>query len=663
MNPKQRISDLIQEIEKHNFNYYIKDSPVISDYEYDLLLKELQQIESAHPELITPSSPTQRVGAKPSDGFASITHSIPMLSLSNAMSKEEIIQFDDQIKKNLGENIEYVAEPKLDGVAIEVVYQDGNLTFGSTRGDGITGEDILSNIKTIKTIPLRLYNNHIIPKLLEVRGEVFIKKKDFRKLNQKRERNKEAAFANPRNCASGSLRQLDPTITADRPLTVNFYGLGEIDGVPIKSQIDLINILPKWGLPVNPLVKKGAGIDFMLSYYNDIEDLRQNLDYDIDGVVFKVNSFQLQEQLGSRSRSPRWAIAGKLKAEQGTTVINDIITNVGRTGAITPVAKLDPVSVGGVTISNATLHNQDEINRKDVRVGDTILIQRAGDVIPEVVKVIQEKRPLGTAPYTLPKYCPSCQSILKKIKGEAVLRCQNSYNCSDQQKASIIHFVSKNCMDIDGFGDKLVIQLIENNKIQNIADIFYLTFDDLINMDRMADKSVNNILESINQSKKTNLWRFINGLGIKNIGENASKLLEKNFKSLKNIMKLNFNNLIEINEFGDVMAQSIVDFFNNEYEAKIINKCIEGGIEFIDSPSNEILKGNKFVITGTLVNFKRSEIKNKLELMGATISASVSVKTDYLICGINPGSTKLSKANELNISIIDEQKLIDLIKV
>ena len=663
MELKDRILELIQEIEKHNLHYYIENNPLISDYEYDILLRELESLEKKHPKLIQSNSPTQRVGAKPEEGFSTIEHSIPMLSLSNAMSKDEIIRFDEQVKKALGNNVEYVAEPKLDGVAVEVVYKNGDFAFGSTRGDGVTGEDISSNLKTIKSIPLRLYDGYQIPELLEIRGEVFIKKNDFKKLNETQLKNQDSVFANPRNCASGSLRQLDPNITFKRPLVVNFYGSGVINGLNIESQYDFVNILPQWGLPVNNLIEKGSGLNFLLSYYEKMEKIRQSLDYDIDGVVFKVNSFQAQEILGPRSRSPRWAIAGKLKAEQATTIVNNIITNVGRTGAITPVAKLKPVNVGGVTISNATLHNQDEVDRKDVRIGDTVLIQRAGDVIPEVVKVIKDKRPLETYPYKLPKYCPSCDSILQKNYDEAVLRCQDSTNCPDQQKASIIHFVSKNCMDMDGFGDKMVIQLIKNNRIKNISDIFYLTFDDLIDMDRMAEKSVNNILNSINQSKKTNLWRFIHGLGIKNIGENASKVLDKNFNTIENIINLKFDDLIQINEFGDVMAKSIINFFNKSHNQDMINKCLDAGLVFIKSESSNQLAGNKFVITGTLLKFRRSEIKNKLESLGASVTSSVSSKTNFLLCGENPGETKLKKAQELNVKILSEDELNTLINL
>ena len=664
MSIQNKILDLIKQIEEHNFNYYIQDNPIISDYEYDTLMRELQSLEKENPELILDSSPTQRVGNKPSDKFEPLTHTIPMLSLANAMSKDEIVHFDDQIKRLLKaeQEIEYVAEPKLDGVAIEVVYKNGEFIHGSTRGDGITGEDISSNIKTIKAIPLRLMTHTKVPKLLEVRGEVFIKKKDFSKLNKTRLDNAEAIFANPRNCASGSLRQLDPRITASRPLFVNFYGFGEMDAQEIHSQFEFIKMLPQLGLPANPLIEKGKGVDFLISYYQKMEDIRRELDYEIDGVVFKVNSLSLQNDLGTRSRSPRWAIAGKLKAEQGTTTILNIETSIGRTGAITPVAKLDPVNIGGVTISNATLHNQDEIDRKDVRIGDTVLVQRAGDVIPEVVKVIHEKRPEDTSSYKLPKYCPSCNSNLQKNNDEAVLRCLNIYECPNQQIERIKHFVSKNCMDIDGFGEKLVMQLIEKKLVLKISDIFKLQFDDLANMDRMGEKSAINILDAISDAKQTNMWRFIHGLGIKNIGENASKILEKHFDTMDNLFTVTLDDLTHINEFGDIMAQSFINFFKVEENIKIINECIDRGVIFKkkNATSNE-LAGTKFVITGTLSK-SRNVIKSQLESMGAKIVSAVSNKIDYLLCGENPGSAKFKKAQALDVKIINEKDLDLLIK-
>ena len=664
MSIQNKILDLIKQIEEHNFNYYIQDNPIISDYEYDTLMRELQSLEKENPELILDSSPTQRVGNKPSDKFETLTHTIPMLSLANAMSKDEIVHFDDQIKRLLKaeQEIEYVAEPKLDGVAIEVVYKNGEFIHGSTRGDGITGEDISSNIKTIKAIPLRLMTHTKVPKLLEVRGEVFIKKKDFSKLNKTRLDNAEAIFANPRNCASGSLRQLDPRITASRPLFVNFYGFGEMDAKEIHSQFEFIKMLPQLGLPANPLIEKGKGVGFLISYYQKMEDIRRELDYEIDGVVFKVNSLSLQNDLGTRSRSPRWAIAGKLKAEQGTTTILNIETSIGRTGAITPVAKLDPVNIGGVTISNATLHNQDEIDRKDVRIGDTVLVQRAGDVIPEVVKVIHEKRPEDTSSYKLPKYCPSCNSSLQKNNDEAVLRCLNIYECPNQQIERIKHFVSKNCMDIDGFGEKLVMQLIEKKLVLKISDIFKLQFDDLANMDRMGEKSAINILDAISDAKQTNMWRFIHGLGIKNIGENASKILEKHFDTMDNLFTVTLDDLTHINEFGDIMAQSFVNFFKVEENIKIINECIDSGVIFKpkNTTSNQ-LAGTKLVITGTLSK-SRNTIKSQLESMGAKIVSVVSNKIDYLLCGENPGSAKFKKAQALDVKIINEKDLDLLVK-
>ena len=662
MNIKNKILYLINEIEEHNLNYYIKDNPTISDYEYDLLLRELELLEKQYPNFIQDSSPTQRVGASPNQEFGTIKHSVPMLSLSNAMSDSELIQFDEQVKKILktNDNIEYVAEPKLDGVAIEVVYKNGIFMHGSTRGNGILGEDISSNIKTIKSIPLRLFNNSNPPDLLELRGEVFIKKSKFKKLNDDRSGDGQNIFANARNCASGSLRQLDSKITSSRPLDVNFYGCGSVVGYEFESQHSFINKIPDWGLPVNSLIKKGSGIDFILSYYKDMENIRQSLDYDIDGVVFKVNPFNLQDILGARSRSPRWAIAGKLKAEQATTTILNIYTGVGRTGAITPVAKLEPVNVGGVTISNATLHNQDEINRKDVRIGDKVLIQRAGDVIPEVVKVVNPDRDSRPKRYMLPKECPSCGSKLNRNESEAILRCVNIYECSGQQIGRIIHFVSKNCMDIDGFGEKMVAQLINNKLIKDISDIFYLDKNQLSVMERMGEKSINNLINSIITSKETQLWRFIHGLGIRNIGENTSKILSNRYGKIENLFYLNLDELIQVDEIGDISAESIIDFFNNPHNINIINRCIDAGLIFEKMETiKKDLEGITFAITGTL-NMSRSHMKSKLELLGAKVVSSISSKTNYLICGSNPGQNKINKANHFNIKSITEDDALKI---
>ena len=663
MSAEKKISALVKQIEQHNIAYYVKNDPIISDSEYDLLLRKLENLEKSNPEKILKNSPTQRVGAKPENGFSPIEHTMPMLSLSNAMNEEEIIAFHNKISKVIGNNIEYVAEPKLDGVAVEVVYKNGELVHGSTRGDGYIGEDITSNLKTIKSIPLRLNSQFTCPDLIELRGEVFINKLEFKKLNNKMLINEKNPFANPRNCASGSLRQLDPQITASRPLEINFYGLGTCLGLDIENQFDFIRNLPRLGLPSNDLIKKGSGIDFLIHYYELMEQKRKELNYEIDGVVFKVNSFEQQNILGNRSRSPRWAIAGKLKSEQATTVIEDIVVQVGRTGAITPVAKLKPVKVGGVIIGNATLHNQQEIDRKDIRIGDVVLIHRAGDVIPEVVKVILKRRSSESVRYSLPNYCPSCNSKLHKSDKEAVLRCQNSHDCPKQKNAAVKHFVSKNCMDIEGFGDKLVEQLIEQSKIKNISDIFYLKYDDLITMDRMADRSVNKLINSISKSKNTYLWRFIHGLGIKNIGESASKLLGLHYNSLENILNLKHDDLIKLDEIGDIMAQSIINFFSDESNLKSIHRCIEGGVVFIEPVSNLPLKDEKFTITGTIENYKRSELKKILEEKGARVSSSINSKTNYLICGENPGKKKLSDANKHKIKILSQKELLKLIKL
>ncbi len=663
MNIDKKISQLVKEIEQYNIHYYIKNDPIISDSEYDLLLRQLEKLEELYPEKILVNSPTQRVGAKPEDGFRTIEHTIPMLSLSNAMNEEEIVAFDKQISKIIGNNIEYVAEPKLDGVAVEVVYKNGELVYGSTRGDGYSGEDITSNLKTIKSIPLRLNKQFTCPEIIELRGEVFINKKEFKNLNNQRLKNEKNLFANPRNCASGSLRQLDPKITAGRPLLINFYGLGTYKGLSTDNQFDFIKKLPELGLPSNSLIQKGLGVDFLIYYYDLMEQKRKDLNYEIDGVVFKVNSFEQQNILGNRSRSPRWAIAGKLKSEQATTTIIDIVVQVGRTGAITPVAKLNPVKVGGAIVSNATLHNQQEIDRKDIRIGDTVLIQRAGDVIPEIVKVILSKRSQKSARYLLPTLCPSCKSRLYKTDKEAVLRCKDLYNCPEQKKAAIKHFVSKNCMDIDGFGDRLVEQLIEQSKVDNISDIFHIDYNDLINLERMATKSVNKLINSISKAKNTNLWRFIHGLGIKNIGESASKLLDSKYKTLDNILNINYDDLIKLDEIGDVMAQSIITFFKNENNKKNIYRCLEGGLSFLELQTDGPLKDEKFVITGTINHHKRSEIKKILEAKGARVSSSINSKTNYLICGENPGETKLAKAHKLNVKIIYQQELLSLIKV
>ena len=662
MDTISQIKLLRSTINHHNIQYYVYDDPIISDSEYDKLMQDLLHLEKENPNLITPDSPTQRIGAKPLTEFKSITHKLPMLSLANAMNIDELKEFDKQIKKGLGQekDVEYVAEPKLDGLAVELVYENGILTHGSTRGDGTTGEDITQNLKTIRAIPLVINKNP--PSLLEIRGEVYIGHSDFKKMNKKRLEKNEPPFANPRNCAAGSLRQLDPLITSQRPLRIFCYAPGVIEGIKFESQKEFLNTLPDWGFPVNPHVKIGSGINFLINYYENADQLRQTLEYDIDGVVFKVNSFQNQDELGMRSRSPRWAIAGKLKTQQVTTKILNIEPSVGRTGAITPVARLEPVSVGGVLVSNATLHNQDEINRKDVRIGDTALIQRAGDVIPEVVKIILAKRPPNTEPYVLPTMCPICEKTIHRPKGEVVARCENK-NCPAQIKGQIEHFVSKNCMDIEGFGTKLVEQLVKNELIKNISDIYNLNMEILSNLDRMAEKSAKNILNSIEKSKHTTMARFIHALGIRNVGEHSAKVLEKSFEgNLFLLMNATMESLMKIHEIGDIMAESIHEYFSMHHNIKMIKTCLDAGVYFkkVEKIQPSKYSGKIFVFTGSLEKFTRKNAQDMVESMGARASNSVSSKTNFLIAGPRAGS-KLNKALDLGITVLTEDEFLKLI--
>ena len=659
----RQIQLLRTEINRHNIRYYVHDNPLISDMEYDDLMQELSQLEKENPELITLDSPTQRVGAKPLEEFKSITHRLPMLSLANAMNIDELIEFDTQVKKRLGaeSDVEYVAEPKLDGLAVELVYENGKFNYGSTRGDGTTGENITQNLKTIRAIPLIL--NGDVPSLLEVRGEVYITLNEFTKMNTNRVKKGESPFANPRNCAAGSLRQLNPSITAQRPLRIYCYAPGIIDGTAIKSQKEFLEHLPQWGFPVNPYIQTGKGIDFLIDYYQKAETFRKELEYDIDGVVFKVNSFSQQDELGIRSRSPRWAIAGKLKTQQVTTKIINIEISVGRTGAITPVAKLEPISVGGVMISNATLHNQNEIDRKDVRIGDTVLIHRAGDVIPEVVKVIYEKRPEDTNAYTLPNECPICCHTVFRAKDEVVARCQN-IGCFAQVKGRIEHFVSKNCMDIDGFGIKLVDQLVETRLINNVADIYHLTLKKISNLNRMAEKSAQNIMDAIETSKSTTMARFVHALGIRNVGDHAGKILEKSFSgNLEALMNATNLELTAIYEVGEIMAESIYNFFQEPNNKKVVQECLDLGVKFaeMEKIQKSDYMGKSFVFTGSLEKFSRKDAQSMVEKLGARASGSVSNKTDFVVTGASAGS-KLEKARELEIPILSEEKFLEMME-
>ena len=657
---RKKVETLRKQLDHHNYRYYVLDDPEVADREYDTLLRELQKLEQDHPELVTHDSPTQRVGARPLEAFGSVDHRLPMLSLENAMSDEELIAFDERVKKGLDvdKSIEYVAELKMDGLAVELVYENGTFVRGSTRGDGFTGEGITQNLRTVRAIPLKLRDQKW-PSSFEVRGEVFMDKQGFVLLNEQRLKEGESPFANPRNAAAGSLRQLDSSVTAGRPLKFFAY---ELAGATQPSQWETLESLKSWGLPVNGHTKLCGSMDAAVNFFHWWENERESLPYEIDGVVVKVNDLAQREALGVRSRSPRWAIAGKFKAQQVTTVVEDIIASVGRTGAVTPVAKLEAVSVGGVTVTNATLHNQDEINRKDVRIGDTVLVQRAGDVIPEVVKVISEKRPKETKPYSLPDSCPQCNGEVIRPEGEVVARCQNAA-CPAQVKGRIDHFVSKRAMNMDGLGTKLIDQMVEEGLLRDFSDIFTLKKEDVAGLERMAEKSAENLMDAIKASKIVSLWRFVYGLGIRNIGEHLAQVLANRFGDLDAIMSAAPEELEEIDEVGPIVAASIHSFFSGESNRAIVERCLASGVTLENPPTlseSTPLEGKTFVFTGSLEKFTRSEAKEMVEHLGGRAGGSVSQKTDYLVAGPGTGSKK-TKAEELGVPILTETEFFNLI--
>jgi DNA ligase (NAD+) len=667
MNVKTQINRLRRKIEDHNYLYYVKNDPIISDSEYDILLRELERLESENPNLITPESPSQRVGAAPVVEFGTITHTLPMLSLANAMTLDELIAFDERVRKGLENDADpvYIAEPKLDGLGVELIYREGIFTAGSTRGDGTTGEDITHNLRTVRSIPLKLRDNEIrVPDVLEIRGEVYMDKLGFKKLNDERESRNEPAFSNPRNAAAGSLRQLDASVTATRPLSIFCYQAGLIEDIEFETHSAFLAAVKSWGLPVNPLIKTVTGADQMVVYHQSIEAQRDELPYEIDGTVFKLNRIEDRTQLGERSRSPRWAIAGKFKAKQATTIVTDIEVQVGRTGAITPVARLEPVPVSGVIVNNATLHNQNEIDRKDIRVGDTVLIERAGDVIPKIVKVILEKRPVKTIPYRIPDSCPVCGHAVFRPEGEAVARCQN-LSCPAQIKGRIEHFVSKGAMNIDGLGSKLTNQLVDSGLIDTVDKIFQLTLEDLAGLDRMAEKSAANIIKAIEISRNTTFSRFIFALGIRNVGEHISRVLERyHGKNLNKFMNVSRENLEALVEIGPIVADAIVRFWQDESNRSIVNSCLKNGVTIssaVVTEKSSLLSGKTFVFTGSLQQFTRKEAREIVESLGAHASSSVSKKTNYLVTGLGAGSKK-QRAEELQIPIISEDDFLKMVK-
>ncbi len=657
----KKIEELREKIRYHNYRYYVLDDPTVADAEYDQLMKELADWETEYPQYINSSSPTQRVGLEPVSEFSKVTHIAPMSSLANAFSSEELRAFDQRIKKLIPQQkLEYVVELKIDGLAVALVYENGIFARGATRGDGITGEEITSNLRTVKTIPLKLFGEEI-PSSIEVYGEVYMKKSDFKRLNEERMKNGESIFANPRNAAAGSVRQLDPRITAQRYLDTFIYRATFPEGNKFNTHMEALNYLKKIGFKVNPHIKLCQGIEEAINYCLQWIEKKEELDYEIDGMVIKVNSLRAREELGSTTRSPRWAIANKFPAQQTTTKICDIIVQVGRTGALTPVAILDPVRISGSVVQRATLHNEDEITRKDIRIGDTVLIQKAGEIIPEVVKVIKEKRTGKEKEFVMPVQCPVCGAKVFRSEGEVVSRC-NSLTCTAQVKEGIRHFASRNAMDIEGLGPAIIDQLVEKNLIKDISDLYFLKRDDLISLERMAEKSVDNLLNAIKTSKKKSLANSIYGLGIRYVGVHTSEVITRYYSTLDKFIKASLEELIEINEVGPKIAESIILFFKEKENLAIIERLRRAGLNFSQEEEKarkekvvQILAGKQFVLTGTLKDFTRTQSKEIISELGGRVTGSVSKKTDYVVAGEDPGS-KYQKAQKLGVTIINEEE-------
>ena len=660
----KKISELRKIIEYHNQRYYQQDAPEISDAEYDRFMRELQNLEAQFPDDELASSPTQRVGAAPLAKFASFTHPSPMLSLANAFSEEEIIDFDSRLKRLASiDNISYVTEPKLDGLAVNLIYEKGVFTKGATRGDGTVGEDVTQNLKTISSLPLRMKKSEQapIPSFVEIRGEVYMEKYPFEKLNRRRMEEGEEPFANPRNAAAGSLRQLDSKITAHRPLNIFLYGIGNVQGISFTTHWEVLRALSSWGFPVNKLIEQAHDINTCIRYFERITSLRDTLPYDIDGVVIKVDSLALQNRLGNISRNPRWALACKFPAQQETTIVKDIIVQVGRMGTLTPVAVMEPVNVGGVMVSRATLHNEDEVIKKDIRVGDTVIIQRAGDVIPEVVKVIPEKRTGKETKFKMPVKCPECGSEIVRFEGEVAHRCVN-ISCPAQLKEHIRHFASRGAMDIEGLGEKLSAQLFDAKFISDPADLYFLTKDKLLGLDRQAEKSAQNLIDSIARSKNPPLDKFIYALGIRHVGERTAKLLAERFGSIENLMAAKIEDLTAVNEIGTEIAASIVEFFHESKNKAVMKKFAKAGVvpQKKEISLNAPLAGKSFVFTGALANLERNDAKDIVENLGGTVQSGVTKKTTYVVAGADPGS-KLDKAKSAGIKIISEAEFLKLV--
>ena len=666
---KQALEQLRSTIRDYDYQYYVLDDPSVPDAEYDRLMQELLTIEASDPTLISSDSPSQRVAGQALAAFKQIKHERPMLSLGNVFSEEELQAFDERLRKRLGEDqmLSYVGEPKLDGLAISVLYEDGQLIRAATRGDGQVGEDITENARTIRSIPLRLQGDDF-PHRLEVRGEVFISKGGFQRLNAKAREREEKEFVNPRNAAAGSLRQLDSSITAARPLEVFFYSLGVVseDFIP-QQHFSVLQHLQSWGLRVNPLIEQLNGAADCYRYYQKMADKREQLDYEIDGIVYKIDSIALQEELGYVSRAPRWATAHKFPAQEELTQVREVEFQVGRTGAITPVARLEPVFVGGVTVSNATLHNMDEVRRKDVRVGDSVIVRRAGDVIPEVVKVVLARRPNETQSVQPPEVCPECASPLQQLEGLTVIRCTGGLTCPAQRKGALKHYASRKAMDIEGLGDKLIDQLVEHDLVRELDDLYSLQWQPLADLDRMAEKSARNLVAAIANSKETQCSRFIYALGIREVGEATAIALAEYFtQALDGLMQADLEQLLLIDDVGPVVAQNIVDYFALEKNKKMLQRLTHDmgvvwpRLQTVLNSSEASLAGCTYVITGTLSVMSRDQAAERLRARGAKVSSSVSSKTTGLIAGEKAGS-KLQKAEKLGLPILSEEDLLQLL--
>ncbi len=660
-----RVAELRRQIQRHDHRYYVLDDPEISDARYDALVRELRELEAAHPELVTTDSPTQRVGGEPSRGFAEIRHSVPMLSLDNAFAAQDVLEFDRRVRERLDvDGVEYSAEPKIDGLAISVRYEHGRFVQAATRGDGSKGEDVTANVRTIASLPLLLQGSP--PKVLEARGEVFMTRRSFERLNQRAAASGEKTFANPRNAAAGSMRQLDPRITASRALDVFFYGVGAAEGWPsARRHGEMLEALRSLGLRTCPLAETVKGVEGCLAYHARIGELRDRLEYDIDGVVYKVDRLDWQRDLGFVARAPRWAIAHKFPAQEETTTVRDVDFQVGRTGALTPVARLEPVFVGGVTVSNVTLHNMDELERKDVRIGDTVVVRRAGDVIPEVVRVVEDQRPRGARRVKLPEHCPVCGSHVTRAEGEAVARCSGGLVCGAQRREALLHFASRRAMDVEGLGEKLVEQLVDSGRVETPADLYTLSAEELAGRDRMGEKSAANLVLALARSRTTTLARFLYALGIRDVGEATALALAEHFGSLDALQSAGMEEIRQVRDVGPVVALHARDFFAEPHNRQVIRALRAAGVTWpegvrIRATAEGPLHGEVVVITGTLGSMTRDEARAAARAAGATVTDSVSRKTTLLVSGADAGS-KLRKAAELGVRVVDEAEFLRLI--